>query len=233
MQSEKQRMIPDPENWVHAYAYDEQGFYVGMVRRQPHPFREGEFLLPRAATVERPNFVEGYRPRWNGSAWELTPATQAEDSKKVMNEAIDEVKSRIYESVAANAKQEVRNEIIREMLEFRNQMFSDFQAMMMNSQASFLDEQAKVLRIYEKQMQEQVLGLRSVVEETTFHLSKSSTEVVGEVMRAKHEALELVAETSIRVEEYQRALIAHVEKPSFWEAMLIKVGLKKVEEPGE
>ena len=55
-----------------AYQYDQNGIYRGTIERQKNPLSPDDYLLPAHSTpIEPPECSSPYRPRWNGTAWEL------------------------------------------------------------------------------------------------------------------------------------------------------------------
>ena len=61
-----------------AYIYDNDRFYVGAVECQLDPLEsqkqgKGVYLTPARSTFDKPEIIEGAKPRWTGSAWEQYP----------------------------------------------------------------------------------------------------------------------------------------------------------------
>lgn len=109
MQFEKQRTIPDPENFLYAYAFDANGFYTGPVKRQPHPFREGIHLIPAGSTSLRPAFKEGFRAKWNGSSWDLVDATEASKKEQSAANQAFEAKQTMIDEATKNLESIVQS----------------------------------------------------------------------------------------------------------------------------
>lgn len=53
-----------------AYQCDENGIYIGVVKRQISPLEDGVFLLPAGATdIEPPAIPSGKQARFDGKGW--------------------------------------------------------------------------------------------------------------------------------------------------------------------
>lgn len=61
-----------------AYIYDNDKFYVGEMTCQIDPLeseKQGKniYLTPARSTFDKPEIIEGAKPRWTGTAWEQYP----------------------------------------------------------------------------------------------------------------------------------------------------------------
>lgn len=61
-----------------AYIYDNDRFYVGEMACQIDPLesqKHGQdvYLTPARSTFDKPEIIEGAKPRWNGEIWEQYP----------------------------------------------------------------------------------------------------------------------------------------------------------------
>lgn len=122
------------------YAFDAQGFYVGIVKAQPHPFKEGEFLTPANSCCERPSFVEGFRPRWDGSQWSLEPNPLKKVVQSVVPESVIEAKrDEMFEHLRKNLADLLTSELRNRIDERVGEAFPLFTKLVTDSSRSFLN----------------------------------------------------------------------------------------------
>lgn len=112
MQFQKSELNDLPESYN--YAFDAHGFFCGIVKKQKHPMREGEYLTPANSTHIKPDLVEGYRPKWSGVKWDLISKNpevlevESVVSKKVLEAKRDETFDCLKNSLSDFMKCEVR-----------------------------------------------------------------------------------------------------------------------------
>lgn len=122
------------------YAFDAQGFYVGIVKAQPHPFKEGEFLTPANSCCERPSFVEGFRPRWDGTQWSLEPNPLKKVVQSVVPESVIEAKrDEMFEHLRKNLADLLTSELRSRIDERVEEAFPLFTKLVTDSSRSFLN----------------------------------------------------------------------------------------------
>lgn len=173
--------LKDPENKAWAYGYDHDGFYTGVLRRQPHPLPErrdaGEMLMPGNCVTIRPVLKEGFRPRWNGKAWDLVSIESLGPKKPLMKslethsqEAFDRVVQNVQDvaySYVLRALEDRQNHFVGQQIIFRDQMFQEFGAVM---RARFLGETEAMARELEAARAElgNVLKLAETIRDQVF-----------------------------------------------------------------
>lgn len=123
MQVSTQREIPDPKMFRKAYAYDDQGYYLGLVEKQENPRLEGAFLMPGNATDVKPSFKEGFRPRWVGGVWTLEPKAMVQAKAQAFEEAETAKRDKLFRSAETNLQAAAKS-LIQEKLNQFEERFS-------------------------------------------------------------------------------------------------------------
>lgn len=122
------------------YAYDAEGFYVGIVKAQKHPLREGEYLTPANSCCVRPTFQEGFRPRWDGSVWNLeNTSLKKVVASSVPENVIQAKRDEMFEHLKKNLEGVLVSEV-RTMIDERiEESFSLFSKLVADSSRTFLN----------------------------------------------------------------------------------------------
>lgn len=103
----------------YAFGYDEKGFYTGVVRRQPHPIQShrdaGEMLMPANCVEKKPVFKEGFKPKWNGSDWDLVSIETARSEVTQPEINYVEQKQDMFSEVCKSASEVVQIEAAKSL----------------------------------------------------------------------------------------------------------------------
>ena len=82
-------MIWTPEEKKYAFQLSEEGFYMGLVERQPSPLEPGVWLMPHLAIEGPPppnvpaECVTGKFIHWNGKEWKLIDPPEIIEGKLI------------------------------------------------------------------------------------------------------------------------------------------------------
>ena len=109
--SDKQQT--DSQDFNYAYLYDSRGYYQGMVQRQKDPMNPGQDLIPANATLKRPFFYEGFKPRFNiiSQSWDLiSEHTKTLDTDQLKFDYSEEYYNETLKQLHMTLKQILRND---------------------------------------------------------------------------------------------------------------------------
>lgn len=199
-----------------AYAYDAEGYYIGLVRRQIHPKKEkadaGIYLLPANSTALKPVFMENFKPKFDGVKWNLEAiravvpkvpekVEYSDLRQEILDQAVESV-----ESVVSVRVQKSLDEKIGSFLENQSKYQGDILG---ECRAIMIDEGDRVFAEVRQELMKYTAAL-------TDHLQEIHN-LHTEIQNRHAETLMMASQVESRFEVLNRVV---PESPGLWAKLL-------------
>ena len=202
MQASTQREIPDPPNFARAYSYcSKTGFYRGLIQKQPDPRSPGAFLMPAFCVSEKPKFVEGYMPRWNGEAWELVPRDQAEPKRETVERVIEDARRVIFEDAERHLAALIEREFEKQAVRFERALNARLEAILRAHKTGVDESVASLLEVNGDQVVRTLNGRMEAVMNDLVKIEQRAHDVHAQTLQAAQQIQEQVAQDAADVAE--------------------------------
>lgn len=193
-----------------AYVFDSDGFYCGVSRRQPDPKNPGMFLMPGNSVTVKPVLKEGYRPKWNGQAWDLV-AKVLNEEVLVDRELIEQEKAqKIFDHTVKNCVDVVMPETLKNVSMLIDSRLSDFSDRFLNLQDDMFNHVKSVCDdSRDKTLAENILMLETARRDIAVLANNAvdaQIKIHADIQKIRTECLLYLAEIQ-----------GQMSKPSFWE----------------
>ena len=199
-----------------AYAYDADGYYIGLVRRQLHPKKEkadaGIYLLPANSTALKPVFMENFKPKFDGVKWNL------EAIRTVVPKVADKVEySDLRQEILDQAVQSVESVVSVRVQKSLDEKISSFLENQSKYQGDVLGECRAIMieegdRVFTEVRQE----LMKYTAALTDHLQEIHN-LHTEIQNRHAETLMMASQVESRFEVLNRVV---PESPGLWAKLL-------------
>lgn len=193
-----------------AYVFDSEGFYCGVSRRQPDPKNPGMFLMPGNSVSVKPVLKEGYRPKWNGQAWDLV-AKVLNEEVLVNRELIEQERAqKLFDHTVENCLSVVKPEVLKNVSLLVDSRLSDFSDRFLNLQDDLFNHVKSVC----DDSRDQTIAQNSLLFDQARHdiglminnAVDAQIKIHGDIEKIKTDCLLYLAEIQ-----------GQMSKPSFWE----------------